>query len=184
MATILVPLAEGCEEMEAVTIIDLLRRASATVVVAGLREGPVRGSRHTVLVPDTTLEKVSEDAFDMIVLPGGQPGTDNLNADKRLHAILRRVYADGKIIAAICAAPKVLAAAGLLEGKRVTSFPGALDGLNVPGMVFMDTPVIKDGRIITSRGPGVAIEFALVLIEVLFGTQKRINVDNALLRQK
>lgn len=184
MTTVLVPLANGCEEIEAVTVIDLLRRAGVTVVVAGLAAGPVRASRGTVLVPDTTLDQVMNDAFDMVVLPGGQPGTNNLNADARIHAILQRVYAGGKIVAAICAAPKVLATAGLLDGKRVTSFPGALDLVAIPGMIYIDTPVIKDGRVITSRGPGVAMEFALVLIEVLLGAQKRAEVDNGLLRQK
>lgn len=184
MATVLVPLADGCEELEAVTIIDLLRRAGITVIVAGLTNGPVRASRGTVLVPDTTLDQVINREFDMVVLPGGQPGTDNLNADKRVHTILQRVFRDGYVVAAICAAPKVLACAGVLEGKRVTSYPGALDGLTVPGMVFVNTTVVKDGHVITSRGPGTAMEFALVIIEVLAGAKKRAEVDAGLQRQK
>ena len=184
MATVLVPLAQGCEELEAVTIIDLLRRAGITVVVAGLTEGSVKASRGTVLIPDTTIDHVINREFDMVVLPGGQPGTDNLNADRRIHTILKRVFFDGYVVAAICAAPKVLAEAGLLEGKRVTSFPGALDGANVSGMVFVNTPVVKDGHVITSRGPGTAMDFALVLIEVLVGAKKRAEVEAGLQRQK
>lgn len=129
---ILVPLAEGFEELEAVTIIDLLRRAGFGVIVAGLRSGPVRGSRDTVIVPDSVLEEVLEQQFDMIVLPGGLPGSDNLNSDPRIHQLLGRTAAAGGLVAAICAAPKVLASAGLLSGRRATSYPGVLEQMDLP----------------------------------------------------
>ena len=128
MATVLVPLAQGCEELEAVTIIDLLRRAGVTVVVAGLEEGPITASRGVVLLPDTTLEAVLDQDFDLVVLPGGLGGAERLEADQRIAALLRRMTEQGRYVAAICAAPRVLAKAGLLKNRAVTAYPGILDG--------------------------------------------------------
>src|SRR5690606_21989525 len=113
-----------CEELEAVTIIDLLRRAGIRVVTAGLDAGPVTASRGVVLVPDTTLDAALQEDFDMVVLPGGSPGTENLDQDPRVRELLKKMANSGKFTAAICAAPKVLANAGLLAGKRATSYPG------------------------------------------------------------
>ncbi|MGD8710992.1 MAG: DJ-1/PfpI family protein, partial [Ectothiorhodospiraceae bacterium] len=127
MARVLVPIAEGCEELEAVTIIDLLRRGGAEVVAAALHPGIVRASRGVHLKPDVTLEAVAEEDFDMVVLPGGAAGARALAADDRVAELLRRHSQSGHYIAAICAAPSVLAGAGLLAGKRATSFPGWLD---------------------------------------------------------
>src|SRR5262245_45668197 len=116
MPRVLVPLAEGCEELEAVTIIDILRRAGIEVVTAGLASGPVRASRGVVLVPDTLLDQVLSQEFDMIVLPGGKGGADRLAEDERVRDLLLRAFEQGKYIAAICAAPRVLAESGLLKG--------------------------------------------------------------------
>jgi len=182
MASVLVPLAQGCEELEAVTIIDLLRRAGIEVITAGLDALPVRASRGTVLIPDTTLDRLTERDFDMIVLPGGLPGADHLNADARLHALLTRTANAGRYVAAICAAPKVLASAGLLDKRRATSYPGVLDALKVPGMVYCEDAVVQDGKIITSRGPGTAMDFALALIENLVGKDVRTRVEAGLQR--
>ncbi|HEY9198759.1 MAG TPA: DJ-1 family glyoxalase III [Gammaproteobacteria bacterium] len=184
MASVLVPLAQGCEELEAVTIIDLLRRAGIEVVTAGLDAQPVRGSRGTVLIPDTTLDEVAERDFDMIVLPGGLPGADHLDRDVRLRALLTRSAAAGRYVAAICAAPKVLASAGLLDQRSATSFPGVLAASNVPGLDYREDAVVQDGRIITSRGPGTAMDFALTLIENLSGKDKRDQVEAALQRPR
>ena len=131
MASVLIPLAQGCEELEAVTVIDLLRRANIEVVTVGLDENPVTASRGVRLIPDTTLDAVLEDAFDMIVLPGGLPGADHLNNDPRIQALLKQQVQNNKKVAAICAAPKVLAAAGLLDNKRATAYPGTLEKLNL-----------------------------------------------------
>jgi 4-methyl-5(b-hydroxyethyl)-thiazole monophosphate biosynthesis len=180
MASVLVPLAQGCEELEAVTVIDLLRRAGIGVVTAGLDDKPVRGSRGTVLVPDVTLDEAVRQKYDMIVLPGGQPGADHLNADPRIRGVLKEMVETDRFTAAICAAPKVLAGAGLLEGKRATSFPGVLDAF--AGVSYSEDAVVQDGKIITSRGPGTAMDFALVLIENLLGRAKRDEVDAALQR--
>jgi 4-methyl-5(b-hydroxyethyl)-thiazole monophosphate biosynthesis len=182
MASVLVPIAQGCEELEAVTIIDLLRRAGIEVIVAGLDGGMVRASRGTVILPDTSLDQAMQRNYDMVVLPGGLPGADNLNQDSRIHDLLHKTSANNGYTAAICAAPKVLASAGLLEGKQATSFPGALDDMQVGGMKLVNSPVVKDGNVITSRGPGTAMDFALELIELLVGSSKREEVEAALQR--
>ncbi|OYY80110.1 MAG: DJ-1 family protein, partial [Hydrogenophilales bacterium 16-62-9] len=126
MAKVLVPLAEGCEEIEAVTIIDLLRRAGIDVVVAGLKPGIVTASRGVQLVPDVTLDAALQHDYDMVVLPGGMSGAANLKDDARMIALLKKMAAAGRYTAAICAAPMVLAEAGLLDGKQATSYPGFL----------------------------------------------------------
>lgn len=183
MARVLIPLAQGCEELEAVTVIDLLRRAQIEVITAGLEDGPVRGGRDTVLVPDTTLEAVMEQEFDMIVLPGGLPGARRLDEDERVHRLLKRYHAEDRFAAAICAAPKVLANAGLLAGKSATSYPGAVVLEDFPEIDLLDVPVVVDGKVITSRGPGTAMDFALQLIESLVGREKRDEVETALVRE-
>jgi protein deglycase len=180
MASVLVPLAQGCEELEATTIVDLLRRAGVNVVTAGLDDQPVRASRGMVMIPDTTLDEALKQSYDMVVLPGGLPGADHLNEDPRIHRLLRDMADSGRFTAAICAAPKVFAAAGLLAGKRATSFPGVLD--SYAGFDYREDPVVQDGRVITSRGPGTAIDFALLLIENLAGTALRDKVEAGLQR--
>lgn len=182
MATVLVPLAQGCEELEAITIIDLLRRAGIEVVTAGLDDQPVRASRGTMLIPDAALDQVMSHSFDMIVLPGGLPGADHLNNDPRIHQLLQSMAAEQKYTAAICAAPKVLAAAGLLQGRRATSYPGAIPEDQLAGIQYLEQPVVVDDKIITSRGPGTAMDFALELIERLAGAAKRAEVEKALQR--
>lgn len=182
MATVLVPLARGCEELEAVTVVDLLRRAGINVVTAGLDDQPVTASRGMVLVPDMTLDQALGQDYDMVVLPGGLPGADHLDNDARLAGLLKQMAADGKYTAAICAAPKVLASTGLLNGKRATSYPGVLQSGSVPGMDYVEQAVVTDGKVITSRGPGTAMDFALELIEVLAGTDTRNEVELGLQR--
>ena len=182
MPTVLVPLAQGCEELEAVTVIDLLRRAGITVVTAGLDDEPVKASRGVVLIADTNLEEAIKQSFDMIVLPGGLPGADNLNNDARIHTLLKNMHQQGKYTAAICAAPKVLADAGLLANKSATSYPGVLEKMQVPDMQFIDVPVVKDGQVVTGRGPGTAMDFALELIEILVGRETRDKVEAGLVR--
>jgi len=182
MTNVIIPLATGCEELEAVTIIDLLRRANINVVTAGLDNQPVKASRGTVIVPDTVIDEVLDVDFDMIVLPGGLPGADFLSEDERIRKILVKMFDQGKYIAAICAAPKVLARAGILNNKQVTCYPGTLDALQIPGMQLLSAPVVLDGQLITSRGPGTAMDFALTLIEVLAGKEKRLAVEGPLQR--
>lgn len=182
--SVLVPLAQGCEELEAVTIIDLLRRAGINVVTAGLDDKPVKGSRGTVIVPDTSMDKVMEQDFDMLVLPGGLPGADHLRDDARVQTKLKQMAGKDRYTAAICAAPKALASAGLLNGKRATSYPGALEGSPAEGLTYLNDPVVIDGKVVTSRGPGTAMDFALILIELLLGREARDKVEGPLQRVK
>ncbi|MCF7995551.1 DJ-1 family glyoxalase III [Lamprobacter modestohalophilus] len=184
MPRVLVPLASGCEELEAVTIIDLLRRAEIEVVTAGLEPGPVTCSRGTVLVPDVDLDDVVEDDFEMVILPGGQPGATHLDRDTRIHDLLARQAAADRWTAAICAAPSVLASTGLLDGRSATSFPGAVDPKRYPEIRLLEQPVVIDGKIVTSRGPGTAMDFALQLIELLLDADRRAAVEAKLMRPR
>ena len=180
MQKVLVLLAQGCEEIEAVTIIDILRRAGIEVTSAGLDNLPVKASHGVVLVPDTTLDTAQHQSFDMIVLPGGLPGTDNLKADTRVIALLQKMAQQGKYVAAICAAPSVLAAAGLLDGRKATCYPTCLD--RFPQVNLQPDAVVEEGNLITSRSPGTAMDFALALVERLSGEAKRQDVEAALVR--
>lgn len=182
MIRALVPLAQGCEELESVTVIDLLRRAGIEVVTAGLDDQPVTASRGVRLVPDTHLDALRDADFDMIVLPGGLPGADHLANDQRLIAMLRGQAKQEKKIAAICAAPKALAAAGLLENRAATAYPGTLESLGLSNTEIRSCAVHTDGNITTSRGPGTAMDFALSLIEQLCGKDKRDEVEAGLVR--
>jgi 4-methyl-5(b-hydroxyethyl)-thiazole monophosphate biosynthesis len=180
--TVLIPLADGCEELEAVTLIDLLRRAGITVVSASLGPQLVTASRGVHLVADTSLVDVIYDDFDMIVLPGGLPGTTNLNNDSHVHAILKRLNQSNTAIGAICAAPLVLADCGLLDGKRATCYPGVLTQADWPNITLVEEAVVVDGNILTSRGPGTAMDFALAIIEYLVDSPTRKQVEAGLVR--
>ncbi len=180
MKNVLVLFAEGSEELEAITIVNILRRAGVSVTLAGLNTGALRGSRGVMLMPDKSLDDVLHEEFDMVVLPGGQPGTNHLKADARVLGLVQRMEKQGKYVAAICAAPSVLATAGLLDSKQATSFPGALDPY--PKVKKQHTAIVEDGRIITSRGPGTAMDFALTLAERLAGSAKRREVEAGLQR--
>lgn len=180
MAKVLVPLAQGCEEIEAVTLIDILRRAGIEVVAAGLADGSVKASRGVMLVPDMTLDEALKRDYDLIALPGGMPGMTNLKNDPRILGLLKTMAEQGKYTTAICASPAVLAEAGLLTGKQATSYPGFLD--NVSDVTLDAAPVVRDGKVVTSRGPGTAMDFALELVEILAGKAKRDEVEAALQR--
>lgn len=182
MATVLVPLADGCEELEAVTIIDILRRAGIDVVTAGLDDQLVRASHGVRIMPDTNLDEALTRDYDMVVLPGGLPGADNLNEDPRVKELLKKMANSERFTAAICAAPKVLANAGLLRGKKATAYPGSLDSVNHQAQLVSADAVVRDGKVITSRGPGTAMDFALALVEALMGKVKRDEVERALVR--
>jgi 4-methyl-5(b-hydroxyethyl)-thiazole monophosphate biosynthesis len=168
---VLVPLASGFEEIEAVTIVDVLRRAGLDVTVAGLAGGVLEGSRGIRVQPDTTLDRVDARSFDAIVLPGGMGGATALAADERVLAALRAHHAAGRLTAAICAAPMVLARAGLVEGTRVTSHPSVRDRL-AGATVCAEPRVLREGNVLTSQGPGTAMEFALALVRELVGDAK------------
>lgn len=123
-----------------------------------------------------------EQDFDMIVLPGGLPGADHLDNDERIRNKLQQLAANGAYTAAICAAPKVLASAGLLQDRQATAYPGVLDASQYPATTLLNQATVVDGKVITSRGPGTAMDFALQLIEQLVGVEKRQQVEAALVR--
>jgi len=159
----LVPIANGCEEMEAVIIIDTLRRAEWDVTVAGLAAGTIEASRGVRLVPDTTWDQINPDDFDVLLLPGGFGGTMALCEHAGVQQAIRDFNEKKKWIGSICAAALALHAAGILEGKRFTCYPGVEQKL--PSNVQpMDEIVVVDGHLITSQGPGTAFEFALKVI--------------------
>src|SRR5512142_2383119 len=180
MKTALVLFADGSEELEAVTVINILRRGGVNVTVAGLHSGILRGARGTMLQPDTTLDEALTHSYDMVVLPGGQPGANNLRSDARVIKLVQQMAANGRYVSAICAAPAVLATAGLLDGKRAASFPGSLDAF--PKVLRQPEAVVEDGKLITSRGPGTAMDFALTLVERLAGKARRDEVEAGLVR--
>jgi 4-methyl-5(b-hydroxyethyl)-thiazole monophosphate biosynthesis len=165
---VLVPLMDGFEEIEAVTIIDVLRRAELSVIVASTVAGPVRGSHGIVVQADAALAEVDVSRLRLVVLPGGMPGASHLAEDADVQRIVRAVAAKQGMTAAICAAPMALAAAGVVGGKRVTCYPGFES--HMTGSHVVDERVVVDGSVVTSRGPGTALEFALVLVGLLQGS--------------
>jgi len=178
MPKVLVPLAPGFEEIEAITVIDVLRRANVEVVVAGVEEGPLEGSRGIRVVPDTTLEAVSGE-FDLIAIPGGARAAERLREDERLSRLLVEQREKGRYLAAICAGPTVLSELGILEGRRATGHPSVLSLLRA-GKAVTDR-VVHDDRIVTSRSPGTAMEFAFKLVEILVGSKKAEEVNRGVL---
>ena len=162
---VIVPLMEGFEEIEAVTIIDVLRRADLDVRVAGDQVGAVRGAHGISVVVDCELADVDPATVSMVVLPGGMPGASHLRENPDVQALLQVVDGADGYVAAICAAPIALAAAGVITGKRVTCYPGYESELE--GAHFVEDRVAIDEHLVTSRGPGTAMEFALELVALL-----------------
>ena len=177
---VLVPLAPGFEEIEAVTIIDVLRRAGLSVHVAGLSARAVTGAHGITLVTDGLLAEVDARELAMLVLPGGMPGTTNLAADGRILALVRELESSGRKVAAICAAPLVLERAGVLAGREVTSYPSVRDQLP-SARVLSEPAVVSSGPVITSQGVGTALAFALALVAELAGPAKARELEVALL---
>lgn len=170
--SVLVPIAEGSEEIEAVAIIDVLRRAGAEVTVASVNNLQVTASRGVKLVADCLIEQCADRMFDLVVLPGGMPGAENLRDSAVLKTILERQHCRDALYAAICASPAVvLEPHGLLQGRKATAHPAFVDRLKDPS--FAQSRVVVDGQCVTSRGPGTALEFALTLVELLLGKAKR-----------
>lgn len=164
-------LAEGFEEIEAVTPIDVLRRAGVEVVTAGLTGTKVTGAHGLSIEADTTLERAPADA-DVVILPGGLPGSENLAGSAAVQALVKTMAEKGKHVAAICAAPGlVLSRTGVLDGKRATCYPGFEKHFG-PKTTKSEDRVVVDGKLVTSRGPGTALEFSLALVEQLVGKGK------------
>ncbi len=179
MPRAVVLLAKGFEELEAVAVVDVLRRAGVEVVIAGLTGGYVESVRNVKVIPDTTIDTIKAEDFDIVILPGGIPGADNLNADPRVRQLLQDFNAKGKLTGAICAAPYVLANAGILEGKRATSYPTYREKLG--SVDYSEDKVVVDGNVLTSRGPATAICFGLAIVERLVGKDKADELKKAML---
>jgi 4-methyl-5(b-hydroxyethyl)-thiazole monophosphate biosynthesis len=181
MSKVLVPLAPGFEEIEAITIIDILRRAGIDVVVAGTQPGPIVASRTTSHLADCTLDDVRAEEFDMIVLPGGQPGATNLRNDPRVRRIIETLQARNGRMAAICAAPTVLAACGVLRDRKATSHPSVRSEVAAAARTTSDERVVVDGPVVTSQAAGSAMEFAFKLVEILCGPDKAAEINRGVL---
>ena len=179
---VVVPLLSGFEEIEAVSIIDVLRRADVRVRVAGEQTGPVEGSHGIVVHADTALADVDPASVAMIALPGGMPGARHLAEHEGVQRLIQAVRSADGYTAAICAAPIALAAAGVHEGKTVTSFPGFDSFLK--GANYVQDRVVVDGRVITSRGPGTALEFALTLVGLLKGADAERTLQERMLVER
>ena len=166
---VLVPLLAGFEEIEAVTIIDVLRRAEVPVVVASVEAGAVEGSHALSVLATHALREVDADELAMIALPGGMPGAKNLAEQPDVQRLIKQVAEDGGYTVAICAAPMALAAANVHRDHKVTSYPGFDKYLD--GASYVQERVVVDRRVVTSRGPGTALEFALTLVRLLRGPE-------------
>ncbi|MBE7415416.1 MAG: DJ-1/PfpI family protein [Deltaproteobacteria bacterium] len=180
MPEVLVPIAPGFEEIEALTVVDILRRAGARVVMAGTVPGPIEGRSGIRVLADASMDDVGAD-FEMIVLPGGALGAENLKKDARVGGLISALMDRGGKVAAICAAPAVLSAIGVTAGKRITSHPSVRQELLSRNEAVSDERVVADGNIITSQGPGTAMEFAFRLVETLFGKAKADEVNKGVL---
>lgn len=182
MKRVLMPVAPGFEEIEALAVVDILRRAGLEVIMAGTVDGAIEGRSKIRVLTDVSLVSVKDQEFDMIILPGGTAGTENLKKDSRIKEIVERLNKKGKFVAAICAAPTVLSAIGITTGKNITSHPGVRDKFTREKV--LDDRVVVDGNIVTSQGPGTAIEFAFKLIELLLGKDKVAEVNKGVLAMK
>jgi protein deglycase len=168
---VLVPVADGTEELEAIAIVDILRRAGMTVTIASVDEGDVTMSRGVRIDADTLIEHCTDMSYDLVVLPGGSEGARKLRASTHLGRILKRQAGQGKMYAAICASPAiVLKHHGLLDGHKATCHPDFVEELD--NKKHVEERVVVDGNLVTSRGPGTAVEFALKLVELLDGKEK------------
>ncbi len=175
-------LADGFEEIEAMTPIDVLRRAGVEVVIAGVGKLQVKGSRGVQVLADVILETY-EGTPDAVVLPGGIPGAENLAKSSAVSSLIQRVHASQKIVAAICAAPGlVLSKTGVLEGKKATGYPGYEKEFSSQ-VTYVETAVVRDGNLLTSRGPGTALEFSLELVSILVDGAMAQKLANAMLVQ-
>ena len=170
--TALVIISNGVEDVEAVAPVDIMYRAGIKITIAGLTSGPVKAAYGNTIVPHITIDQV-DDLYDAIVLPGGYENAINLAGNEKVLKLIHAHYAEGKLVAAICASPALVLgeAAGLIRGKRVTGFPGTQEIIENTGGEYTDELITVDGNIITGMGPGTAILFGLEIVEYLISKQ-------------
>ena len=182
MAKVLVPLANGFEEIEALGVVDVLRRGGVEVVTASIHErAAVRGAHGIVVKADAAFASVADDAYEAIVLPGGGEGMENLRASEAVLERLRRQKAEGRLLCAICASPLVLVAAGVLsEDQHVTCYPTCQMELDRP---WIDQPVVEHDGVITGQGPGTTFLFGFVILKALVGEQTAQRVARAMIAE-
>ncbi len=175
MAKVAAMLADGFEEVEALAVVDLLRRANIeTTMISVLNTEKVTGSHNITIMCDDKIDDISIESYDMIFLPGGMPGTNNLDMSEKLCNYIQDFYSKEKLLAAICAAPKVFGRLGILQGKKATCFPGFEKDLL--GATLVADKVITDGNITTSKGMGTAIDLGLEIIRILVDEETAINM--------
>lgn len=176
-------MAEGFETVEALMVVDILRRGGVEVTMASItEEETVTSAQNITIETDTTMGEVDLSQYDAVILPGGMPGTLHLAESEAVKKTVLAMAQDGKIVAAICAAPSVLGRHGLLQGKHACSYPE--HEKNLTGAVVSKEPVVVDGNIVTSRGLGTAMEFAFKLLELLAGTEKVRQIKEAIIYQE
>ena len=180
MSNIGIFMANGCEEVEGLTVVDIVRRAGIEIDMISITGEKMITSSHNVsFCADVLKEDVNFDEYDGIVLPGGLPGTTNLGTDATVNEVIKKYAKEGKLVAAICAAPSVLGLAGLLEGKKATCYPSFEEKLL--GAVWQEKPVVVDGNIITSRGLGTAIDFGLEIVKYLKGEETSNSISDKII---
>ncbi len=182
MAKLLICMADGCEEIEALTVVDLARRAGLEIHMASISGKPEIAGAHGIKIgADADLGKVNPKDYDGVILPGGMPGTNHLREDARVIEIVKTFAKENKLVSAICAAPTVLGYAGVLQGKNACCYPGMEDGLTSAKANTKEVNV--DGNIITSRGLGTAIPFALAIISYFLGEEKATQISDSVVYQ-
>lgn len=174
---LMITLADGFEETEAVAVTDVLRRAGITIDIVGIPSSSVTSKNGIRIMTDKKLNEINVNNYDGIILPGGTKGVENLSKTALLLEMIKRLDAQGKLIAAICAAPSILAKIGVLEGKKATIYPGMERELPYP----REDRVVIDSNVITSQAAGTAMEFALAIVEKLKGPGKASELKEHLL---
>ena len=177
---ILLFLADGFEEVEALTVVDYLRRMDIVVETVSIKEEKVKGAHDIVVISDTNIDKLKDrDSYDGVIIPGGLPGATNLRDDSRVIDIVNKMNRNNKLVAAICAGPIVFQRAGIIKGKNITSYPGFEDDLKDGNHIGEN--VVKDGNMITARGPALAVDFAIEIVDYLLGESKAIELKKNIL---